>query len=60
MKTLLIKNALRVARMDDSRSEIAGGDILVEGNAIRRVGRACGPGRTAWSTPPPAWPSPGS
>jgi cytosine/adenosine deaminase-related metal-dependent hydrolase len=39
MKTLLIKNALRVARMDDSRSEIAGGDILVEGNAIRRVGK---------------------
>ncbi|MDD5656462.1 MAG: 8-oxoguanine deaminase [Elusimicrobia bacterium] len=39
MKTILIKDALRVARMDDSRRELAGGDVLVEGNVIKAVGQ---------------------
>jgi len=39
MKTILIKNALRIARMNDSREEISGGDILIEGNLIKQVGR---------------------
>ena len=39
MKKILIKNALRIARMNDAREEIAGGDILMEGPAIKEIGR---------------------
>ena len=39
METLLIKNALRIATMNDAREEIAGGDIYVEGNVIKQVGK---------------------
>ncbi|MBI4679257.1 MAG: 8-oxoguanine deaminase [Elusimicrobia bacterium] len=39
MKTTLIKNALRVARMNTARDEIAGGDVLIEGNAIKAVAK---------------------
>ena len=39
MKKILIKNALRVARMDDAREEISSGDVLVEGPEIKQVGR---------------------
>ena len=38
-KTLLIKNALVLARMDDARTEVAGGDLLIEGNVIKAVGK---------------------
>ena len=34
MKTILIRNALRVARMDDARQELSGGDILIEGEVL--------------------------
>lgn len=36
---LLIKNALRVATMDDAGTEIAGGDILIKGRVILSVGK---------------------
>ncbi len=36
---LLIKNALRVATMDDAGTEIAGGDILIKGRVILAVGK---------------------
>ena len=39
MKTLLIRNALRVALMDDAGTEHEGGDVYIEGNAVRKVGR---------------------
>ncbi|MBI5209066.1 MAG: 8-oxoguanine deaminase [Elusimicrobia bacterium] len=39
MKTILIRNALAVARMDDARTEIAGGDVLIEGNTVKKVGK---------------------
>ena len=39
MKTTLIKNALRLARMDDARTEIAGGDLLIEGRFVKKVGK---------------------
>ncbi|HAH07678.1 MAG TPA: 8-oxoguanine deaminase [Elusimicrobia bacterium] len=39
MKTLLIKDALRIARMNDAREELAGGDLLIEGNVIKAVGK---------------------
>ena len=39
MKKILIKNALRIARMNVAREEIAGGDVLIEGPAIKQVGR---------------------
>ncbi|MFH1620316.1 MAG: amidohydrolase family protein, partial [bacterium] len=38
-KTVLIKNALRIAVMDDARTELAGGDIYIEGNVIKKVGK---------------------
>ena len=36
---LLIKNALRIATMDDAGTEIAGGDILIKGRVILAVGK---------------------
>ena len=39
MKTLLIKNALRIARMNDTRDELADSDILIEGNVIKELGK---------------------
>lgn len=39
-ETLLLRNALAVATMDDARREIAGGGVLVRGNAIAAVGSA--------------------
>ncbi|MCU0898574.1 MAG: amidohydrolase family protein, partial [Burkholderiales bacterium] len=39
-KTLLLKNALLVATMDDAGREIADGAVLVRGNAIAGVGSA--------------------
>jgi cytosine/adenosine deaminase-related metal-dependent hydrolase len=39
MKTLLIKNALRIARMNDARDELADSDILIEGNVIKELGK---------------------
>jgi cytosine/adenosine deaminase-related metal-dependent hydrolase len=36
---LLIKNALRVATMDDAGTEIAGGDVLIKGRVILAVGK---------------------
>jgi cytosine/adenosine deaminase-related metal-dependent hydrolase len=36
---LFIKNALRVATMDDAGTEIAGGDILIKGRVILAVGK---------------------
>lgn len=38
-KSVLIKNALRVAVMDDAATEIEGGDIYVEGKEIKKVGK---------------------
>jgi len=38
MPTILIKNALRLARMNDAREEIAGCDLLSEGGVIKKVG----------------------
>lgn len=38
-KTMLIKNALVVATMDDAGREIKGGDIYIEGPAIKKVGK---------------------
>ena len=37
--TILIKNALRIAVMDDAGTEISGGDILIEGRAIKSTGK---------------------
>lgn len=37
--TTLVKNCLRVATLDAGGHEIAGGDILIDGNCIARVGR---------------------
>jgi len=39
MKTVLIKNALRIARMNDAREELADADLLVEGGRIKTLGR---------------------
>jgi 8-oxoguanine deaminase len=39
-RTLLLKNALVVATMDEARREIAGGGVFVEGNRIAAVGAA--------------------
>jgi cytosine/adenosine deaminase-related metal-dependent hydrolase len=39
MATLLVKNALRLALMNDAREEIAGGDVFIEGNVIKKVGK---------------------
>jgi len=36
---LLIKNALRIATMDDAGTEIAGGDVLIKGRVILAVGK---------------------
>ncbi|MBI5239474.1 MAG: 8-oxoguanine deaminase [Elusimicrobia bacterium] len=38
MKTILIRNALRIARMNDTRDELTNGDILIEGNVIKGIG----------------------
>lgn len=40
MKTLLIKNPLSVATMNDSKEEFNGGHILIEGNTIKSIGPA--------------------
>ncbi|MGD9643768.1 MAG: 8-oxoguanine deaminase [Elusimicrobiales bacterium] len=39
MKTLLIKNALVLATMDDNGREIKGGDVYIEGPEIKKVGK---------------------
>ena len=39
MSEILIRNALAVATMDDARSELVGGDVLIRGGAIAAVGR---------------------
>lgn len=39
MKSLLIKNALLLATMDDARTKISGGSIYIEGNIIRAIGK---------------------
>jgi 8-oxoguanine deaminase len=39
VKTILLKNADVIVTMDDERREIKGGDILIEGNRIKSVGR---------------------
>jgi cytosine/adenosine deaminase-related metal-dependent hydrolase len=39
MKTILIKNALRIARMNDTRDELTDSDILIEGNVIKELGK---------------------
>ena len=39
MKTLLIKNALVLATMDDAGRELKGGDVYIEGPEIKKVGR---------------------
>ncbi len=39
-RTLLLRNALVVATMDDARREIAGGGVFVDGNRIVAVGAA--------------------
>ncbi|OGR51546.1 MAG: 8-oxoguanine deaminase [Elusimicrobia bacterium GWA2_62_23] len=38
-KTLLVKNALVLATMDDAGREIAGGDVYIEGPEIKKVGK---------------------
>jgi len=38
-QTILIKNALRVAVMDDARTEYENADILIEGKAVKQVGK---------------------
>ncbi|MBU2573574.1 MAG: 8-oxoguanine deaminase [Elusimicrobia bacterium] len=38
-KTLLIKNALTLATMDDAGREIKGGDVYIEGPEIKKVGK---------------------
>ena len=38
-QSFLIKNALRIAVMDDSRHEVKDGDVHIEGNEIRQVGK---------------------
>ena len=38
-KTILIKNALTLALMDDAGREIAGGDVYIEGPEIKKVGK---------------------
>ncbi len=38
MSRLIVRNAARIVTMDDARTEIADGDILVEGGVIRRSG----------------------
>ena len=39
MKTTLIKNALRIARMNDARDELSDSDLLIEGNVIKKIGK---------------------
>jgi len=39
-KTLLIKNALVLATMDDKGREISGGDVYTEGPEIKKVGKS--------------------
>lgn len=39
MSEILIRNALAVATMDDTRTELAGGDVLIRGGTIAAVGR---------------------
>jgi len=39
MKTILIKNALRIARMNDARDELSNSDLLIEGNIIKKIGQ---------------------
>jgi cytosine/adenosine deaminase-related metal-dependent hydrolase len=39
MSEILIRNALAVATMDDVRTELAGGDVLIRGGTIAAVGR---------------------
>src|SRR5262245_55377633 len=36
---LLVKNALRVAAMDDARTELSGADVLIKGRVIVAVGK---------------------
>lgn len=38
MKTVLIKNPLRVATMNDSKKEFSGGHILIENDRIKSIG----------------------
>src|SRR3989339_1818694 len=38
-RSILIKNALVLATMDDSGREIKGGDIYIEGPEIRKIGK---------------------
>lgn len=38
--SILIKNALRIAVMDDSRTEIENGDIYIEGREIKKTGKS--------------------
>ena len=38
MSTLLIKNPLRVATMNDSQEEFSGGHILIENGVITSIG----------------------
>ncbi|MBI4870006.1 MAG: 8-oxoguanine deaminase [Candidatus Riflebacteria bacterium] len=38
-RTILIKNALLVATMDDARTTVPGGDVHLEGNRVVAVGR---------------------
>ena len=42
LKSILIKNCLRVATFDPKMREIAGGDIYMEGNRIVAVGKLAG------------------
>jgi cytosine/adenosine deaminase-related metal-dependent hydrolase len=46
-RTLLLKDALLVATMDDARTEIAGGSVLVRDREIVAVGPAAGVAATA-------------
>ena len=39
METLLVKDALRLALMNDAREEIPGGDVFIEGNVVKKVGK---------------------
>lgn len=38
-KTILIKNCVRVATLDANTREISGGDIYIEGNRVKAVGK---------------------
>lgn len=40
MKSLLIKNALLIATMDDSQNRISDGEIYIEGNEIKAIGKS--------------------